>query len=216
MRASTRISASARRLRPRKRPAQARAQDTVEALLQATAELLERGGYARLTTNHVAQRAGVSVGSLYQYFPNKEALCHALAERHFQRHTERYLQHLDAMADAPVERQVHELVRISAAITREDPAVARNLYAELARIGGLDPSARMRDTIAAALAARFGALPPRQRPADPERCAYVVINACSLLIGDAAQRRPAWLEEEAFLNEIARLVLGYYAKLGWE
>jgi AcrR family transcriptional regulator len=68
-------------LSPRKQPVQPRAQATVEAILSAAAGILERDGPARLTTNAVAAQAGVSIGSLYQYFPNKQALTAALIER---------------------------------------------------------------------------------------------------------------------------------------
>ena len=72
-----RISAKAR-----KKPRQKRSQETVTAILDATAQVLVAEGFARLTTNRVAVRAGVSVGSIYQYFPNKEALVVAVSERH--------------------------------------------------------------------------------------------------------------------------------------
>jgi AcrR family transcriptional regulator len=67
----------------RKRPKQARSQVTTEALLDATTHILSRKGWAKLTTNEVADLAGASIGSLYQYFPNKVALIDALHERHF-------------------------------------------------------------------------------------------------------------------------------------
>jgi AcrR family transcriptional regulator len=72
-------------LSPRKSPRQARSQAMVEAILEATARVLVERGYAGITTNLVAERAGVSVGSLYQYFPNKDALVTALHERHMRR-----------------------------------------------------------------------------------------------------------------------------------
>lgn len=59
---------------PRKQASQARARATRAAILEAAARILEAGGTAGLNTNAIAQRAGVSVGSLYQYFPNKEAI----------------------------------------------------------------------------------------------------------------------------------------------
>jgi AcrR family transcriptional regulator len=65
----------------RKQPVQPRARATVEAILSAAAGILERDGPTRLTTNAVAAQAGVSIGSLYQYFPNKQALTAALIER---------------------------------------------------------------------------------------------------------------------------------------
>jgi AcrR family transcriptional regulator len=69
------------KLAPRKRPTQARARARVELILDATAMLLERDGYDALTTNAIAQAAGVNVASLYQYFPNKQAIMAALAQR---------------------------------------------------------------------------------------------------------------------------------------
>jgi AcrR family transcriptional regulator len=68
--------------KPRKKPVQARSSHTVEAMFDATIQVLLNGGIERLTTTRVAERAGVSVGSLYQYFPNKRALMAAVLERH--------------------------------------------------------------------------------------------------------------------------------------
>ena len=76
-------------LRPRKTPRQARAQATVDAILEATIQVLLNEGARRLTTTRVAVRAGVSVGTMYQYFPHKEALLYAVLK-----------QHLDTIAEA--------------------------------------------------------------------------------------------------------------------
>ena len=70
-------------LEPRKTPVQARSAASVEAILEATVQVLLDVGKARLTTTRVAARAGVSVGTLYQYFPNKSALLQAILKRHF-------------------------------------------------------------------------------------------------------------------------------------
>ena len=69
-------------LEPRKRPIQERSQGTVEDILSAAAQVFEKHGYAAGTTNRIAERAGVSIGTLYQYFPNKEAVAVALLEQH--------------------------------------------------------------------------------------------------------------------------------------
>jgi AcrR family transcriptional regulator len=71
-----------RNLAPRKPPRQDRSRALVEAILGAAVDLLSSHGYARTSTNQIAERAGVSVGSLYQYFPNKDAIVTALFERH--------------------------------------------------------------------------------------------------------------------------------------
>ena len=69
-------------LDPRKSPVQARSAASVDAILEATIQVLLRVGKERLTTTRVALRAGVSVGTLYQYFPNKSALLQAALKRH--------------------------------------------------------------------------------------------------------------------------------------
>lgn len=69
---------------PRRRPRQARSGTTVEAILEATIQVLLKEGLARLTTIRVAERAGVSIGTLYQYFPNKQALQYGILVRHFE------------------------------------------------------------------------------------------------------------------------------------
>ncbi|TNF35888.1 MAG: TetR/AcrR family transcriptional regulator [Deltaproteobacteria bacterium] len=72
------------RLEPRKTPRQRRARATVDDLLEAAAQVFDALGYAAGTTNRIAERAGVSIGTLYQYFPSKEALAVALLERHLE------------------------------------------------------------------------------------------------------------------------------------
>ncbi len=76
------------RLDPRKSPVQARSAASVDAILEATAQVLADVGKTRLTTTRVALRAGVSIGTLYQYFPNKSALLQAVLRRHLDEVTE--------------------------------------------------------------------------------------------------------------------------------
>ena len=71
-----------RKAEPRKRPTQRRSREMVDRILEAAARIFAEQGYHGTTTNHVAEAAEVSVGSLYQYFPNKDALLVGLAERH--------------------------------------------------------------------------------------------------------------------------------------
>lgn len=66
----------------RRRPVQDRSRATVEVILEAAIQVFSARGYAETTTTRIAERAGVSVGSLYQYFPNKDAVLAALWERH--------------------------------------------------------------------------------------------------------------------------------------
>jgi AcrR family transcriptional regulator len=83
-------------LKPRKLPRQARAEATVGAIFEATIQVLLAEGDRRLTTTRVAERAGVSVGTMYQYFPHKQALLYAVLESH--------LAHVAAAVEAACER----------------------------------------------------------------------------------------------------------------
>ena len=69
-------------LKPRKMPSQERSRETVAAIYQAAAQVFSLYGYADATTDHIAERAGVSIGTLYQYFPGKEAILIGLWEKH--------------------------------------------------------------------------------------------------------------------------------------
>jgi AcrR family transcriptional regulator len=131
-------------LNPRKLPRQRRAQATVEAILEATARILERDGLAGFTTNAVAERAGISIGSLYQYFPSKHALTVALIAR------ERGIlrREIAAASDAPGGRAALRGM-IAAAVRHQlrRPALARLLnYAE-SRLPGDDDGRRMSTAI---------------------------------------------------------------------
>ena len=92
--------------KPRKIASQERARATVHALVDATARILVKEGFDKASTNHIAEVAGVSVGSLYQYFPSKEALVAAVIERHQQDIQQTVQSQLAEVLDQPVEKAV--------------------------------------------------------------------------------------------------------------
>src|SRR5665213_2578909 len=96
---------------PRKEPRQVRSLATVEAILLATARILTRDGYDHASTNKIADEAGVSVGSLYQYFPSKESLVAALIDRHLLRMTALLETNLDVLREATLPVAARALVK---------------------------------------------------------------------------------------------------------
>lgn len=143
-------------LTPRKRPVQARSMQTVDAIMEATIQVLLSHGMDRLTTTRVAERAGVSIGTLYQYYPNKRSLLFALLEQKLEDVSaaleaacrESYGMPLAAMTRHIVERFV------DAKMARADISTA--LYRISADIGGPEivkrAEARSRVALEAALA----------------------------------------------------------------
>ncbi len=75
-------------LNPRKEPNQERAKETVESIVGATAHILEKEGHEKVSTNRIAEKAGISIGSLYQYFPTKESIFSFMMERYVRSQTE--------------------------------------------------------------------------------------------------------------------------------
>ena len=121
---------------PRRLPTQARAQQTIQTLFKAAAQILDREGEAALSTNKVAAAAGFSIGTLYQYFPGKEALLKAMAERGQQmvlQQLEAYLAEVEASA-LVLELPAQDIVRQALHILIEGFAMGKGLGRSLVRL----------------------------------------------------------------------------------
>ncbi len=116
--------------KPRKAPRQARSRHTVDAILDAAARVFAQEGYAATTTNRVAEVAGVSIGSLYQYFPNKDALIVALHHRHSAQMRAVMTTVLDASSGASLRDSLAALVRALLAAHLIEPRLHRMLERE--------------------------------------------------------------------------------------
>lgn len=130
-------------LKPRKTPVQARSAATVEAIHTACIQVLIDGGVERLTTTRVAARAGVSVGSLYQYYPNKHSLLAAVLDKHL-------LQVVEAVEAACLRAKGQPVAAMAAALIQAfitakfaEPAVSRALYAVASEVRGEAVVARL-------------------------------------------------------------------------
>ncbi len=123
---------------PRKQASQARSRVTVDALVDATARILVRDGYDKASTNRIADMAGVSIGSLYQYYPSKEALVAAVIDRHNRQITRRVRTVLTEIASLPIERAVRRLVAFAIEAHRIDPRLHRVLAEQIPRVGRLE------------------------------------------------------------------------------
>lgn len=127
-------SARPAHLTPRKIPLQARAAATVDAMFEATIQVLVTDGPHRLTTTRVAQRAGVSVGTMYQYFPHKQALFYALNERYLDVLAGKVKKACLAQRGAKIEQMVEALVGTYWDAKTERPEVTRALYRSVVEI----------------------------------------------------------------------------------
>jgi len=201
----------ARRVRtaPRKKPRQDRSVATVDAILDATARVLTTTGYDRASTNRVAMAAGVSVGSLYQYFPSKEALVAALATRHNAKMSALVRAKLAELAAAPMPVAVRAMIDAMFAAHAVDPKLHKVLIEEVPRIGQLENLlAAERETealVAALLESRKGEL----RRTDAETMAFVLVHVVEAVTHASVIAEHAPARARRVADELTDMVLRY-------
>lgn len=196
---------------PRKSASQKRSQATVEALLDATARVLTRAGYDRASTNRIAATAGVSVGSLYQYFPNKEALVAALVARHNREMLALLRDALKEVATLDLATAIAKLVRAAVDAHLVDPALHRVFDEQVPRMGQLAKIEALEGEtfllVRSYLEQRRGEISVR----DLDSATSILVTTVEALTHQFVIRRPdaPARERDRFIDEVTRLVLGY-------
>lgn len=196
-----------RRIRQRKQPVQERSQATTEALLEATLQVLVRHGYPALTTTKVAERAGVSVGTLYQYFPDKRSLVTALKVRYFGLMVDSVLEAVKQVEHAPFDISVRRMLAALLAVKRENLELSLALRGPMAEFDG---AGFMRE-ISQAFVGAVVRLLERSMPSllDKERRAALMVAALNGAISTAVFEAPDWLSQPWFLDDLVALAVGF-------
>lgn len=198
--------------KPRKRATQERSRATVDALVEATARILVSEGFDKASTNRIATVAGVSIGSLYQYFPGKEALVMAVAQRHRHELLCVVRARLAKVADEPLARGVGALVAAAVAAHSVDPALHRVLAEEIPRVGGLADAAGFNRDNLALFRDYLESHRCEIRTADLELATFVCLTTIEALTHTAVLHHADMLAEErmeALIAETTRLIVGY-------
>lgn len=197
------------RLSARKAPKQARSKAMVDALLDATTRILVKDGWDGLSTNRVADLAGVSVGSLYQYYPSKEALLAAAMERWGARLVDDMTALAARLADASIDEGVPILVKVALDISRVDPKLHRALLEQVPKVGALDGLEQLHRRLADLLAVWLERHADELEVDDPALAAHLVVQVVSSLSDNALLYRPELLTSTRFQRHLERLVRAY-------
>ncbi len=199
--------------RPRKAPTQSRGQATVEAIVQATARVLVKEGYEGASTNRIADAAGVSIGSLYQYFPSKEALVAELLDRHMKRMLA-VLQSTAAMlpAGVTVREAVLSVVKATFAAHRVNPRLHRVLIEQVPRMGELDKLDAFDEQGLALIEVFLSARRRELRRPDVRLAARVAMTAVRGVTLSTLIRSPSALDDDGLVAETVDLVCRYLVK----
>lgn len=181
---------------PRKSASQERSRLTVEALLEATARVLMKDGYDGASTNKIAAVAGVSIGSLYQYFPSKEALVAAVIDRHMHEMMQAVRDALAKVATRPIEVAARELVSVMLDAHRVNPKLHRVLAEQTPRTGRLENIEAIDREAYALVRGYLEAHRDELDVVDPDVAAFVCVTAVEALTHAAVVRRPEILTDE--------------------
>lgn len=193
----------------RRTPHQARATETVAAILESAAQVLEAGGLAGFTTNAVAERAGVSIGTLYQYFADKNALMRTLAEREMAATLVAVGKALRAATDESPEAGVRAMVR---AIVHAFHGRQRARKAVVQAVLAQGLSVEMMGPVAAFIAQASSESRPGLGRLGPEQV-FVLSRSLMGTIRAAVLEEQPFFKSAAFEDELVRLVRSYLGAL---
>jgi AcrR family transcriptional regulator len=192
----------------RKGPQQ-RAKATVSAILDGMVRVLEQEGSDAASTSRVAEVAGVSVGTLYQYFANRDALLDALQDREFERATEMMQRVLASGAYASDREAARAVIEGLLELHSAAPALHRLLVVEGLRVTPTDRVQAFDMRIIAAIRSFLGLANVRMRRKNLDAAAFVVYQAVRATMLACLLERPPGLDAKTLVDEITDLVLRY-------
>ena len=196
---------------PRKSASQKRSKAMVEALLDATARVLKREGYDRASTNRIAAVAGVSVGSLYQYFPNKEALVAALVARHNRETLELVRDAVKSVAACDLPTAMRELVGAAVDAHLIDPALHRIFAEQVPRMGQLAKIETLQQEAFQLMRSYLEGHRHEISVRDLDSATSICVTTVEALTHEFVINKPDALDgdRDRFVDEVTRLIVGY-------
>jgi AcrR family transcriptional regulator len=192
----------------RRRPTQKRARQTVEAVLDAVARLVKREGVKAVTTNRIAEVAGVSIGSVYQYFPDKRAIYLALHRRHIEQIDHLVKTTLVEHANSSLQGLIRAIIEAMIEAHTPDSELYDLMFSEVPHRaeGTRDFSARLHGVFHLAIASRAHEL---KRDRDLNKIVFIVTHMVESLSHGAVLRRPPGISLSDAKDETVRAVMAY-------
>ncbi|WP_309729268.1 TetR/AcrR family transcriptional regulator [Chamaesiphon sp. OTE_75_metabat_556] len=198
--------------KPRKLPRQDRSRVTVDAILEATTRILVEEGYDKANTNRIAERAGISIGSLYQYFPNKESLLAALVEQHVTEMAELIEIKLDRLFDSPLEIVIPEIIKAVVAAHAINPRLHQVLSEEIP-CSERSPQMQQADKrITELLRTYLDRWRDVIQPQNIDLTVFILSRTVDALCHAAVIEYPNFVCDGQFEREVSNLLLSYLTK----
>ena len=192
----------------RRKPRQARSKEKVDRVLQASRRILEEEGTTAFNTNRIAQEAGIGVGSLYEYFPNKSAIALRLMEDIEEQETEIILKRFSELSSASLEAAIVSIVGTTFQLYRRHS----NLYRALRGITGATRREGIRpleQTVLQAIRERLEQHKDEIQRPDLELAALSIFYTVESLTFSSTTHQPQLWTDEQWIDEIVAVVQGY-------
>jgi len=192
----------------RKKPEQKRSQTLFESIIESAARVLPALGYARATTNRIAKRAGISIGSLYQYFPNKDAIIASLLERELNKHFDEVASIVEREEDRSLDEIVDLLVEKFYALYLGQKELSRELFINASKLNQTNEILFVRNRVVDVLSQ----LLVKKDKLDPELAkikAFISLNAFMGIIQTCSLVKDLPMPEIEIKKQISSLIKAY-------
>ena len=205
---------------PRRKPSQSRSKVLVDAIIDACQQILVKEGTQQLTTNRIAEAAGVTIGSLYQYFPNKEAILANLFSEKIAAETEQIsretTRRILAKSEQSLRSTIRELININAELHQRYLQLHGDFYREYhdffdfhAAVDDLNTSVYQQPSWDQWLPKLLNKYRNEITTDDIEQAAFLTANIIDRLLDAALEKNPQWLADSNYLANIERAVMNY-------
>lgn len=194
---------------PRKKPQQRRSKITTEAILDAAAHILVKNSYSELTTNRIAEKAGVSIGSLYQYYPNKEAIVAELIDQSVEQDRQFMTAKLTELENAPLETAVYQLVGSAMDRCDSNLPLAIALREQIPRVKWTNKiheiTSNLERLIVDLLRSRYSDVTNEQL----RKTAFIIVHSVDGIVNETLFSHPDWLSDESYKKSICMMITNY-------
>jgi AcrR family transcriptional regulator len=205
---------------PRRKPSQQRSRETVDVVFEAAMRELQRGDPTAVNVNRVAETAGVSIGSIYQYFPSKETLLSSLIAHYMRRRFDAIMALIRAIQDeeratqklVPLEEVMRRLVHGTIRLKQQGLPLEFALISWFARVGSLASLTELDREYTQAMADALRTLqepPARIRSVDPLLAARILMQSIRAILLTAILQEPSLFDGEALCAEVTELAVRY-------
>ncbi len=194
---------------PRRLPRQGRSKVTVEAIVLAAAKVMKQYGLEKTTTNRIAEKAGVSIGTLYQYFPTKEAITSAIIDKHIDDLASLFRPRILEAVGRPFAESIPSLVQLVIDLHAFDQKLHRILDEQVTYLGKLDRRHQASLSFQKIIADDYRSRPEQVRVRDPELAAFLIVNLTDHIVHQAVNYHPEYLENDRLKNGLSDLLRRY-------